>query len=255
MGKLKERWADLEEGWSIYDKVDKEPEELALWTKAKQILPAWKKAHEALVAELSQVNVDRLDPSRRPLSRSRIPWSISTRPAISLLATAVTPSTSLMEEMDQIFEMADKLADARTPRPQRPPAKLKIVSVVVVLLAIVISMIFGFLIARSIAQPMAKGVQLAEEVAKGDFSARLNMKRKDEIGQLAVALDGMADSLARQANVAEEIARGNLAVEVKLSSEKDQLGQALSNMVEKTARGDRPGYAARSRMSPPVPRR
>jgi methyl-accepting chemotaxis protein len=97
----------------------------------------------------------------------------------------------------------------------------------------IIAFVLGFMISRSISAPMAKGVQLAEEVAKGDFSTRLNMARKDEIGQLAMALDGMAESLARQAAVAEEISKGNLGVDVALSSEKDQLGRALDNMVKK----------------------
>ena len=127
----------------------------------------------------------------------------------------------LMDQMDQVFEMADKLADARSTEAQASAAQLKMVAVVVVLVAIVISLVFGFLIARSIARPMALGVQLAEEVARGDFSTRLNMQRADEIGQLAMALDGMADSLTRQASVAEEIAGGNLLIEVKLASEKD----------------------------------
>jgi methyl-accepting chemotaxis protein len=97
----------------------------------------------------------------------------------------------------------------------------------------IIAFMLGFMISRSISVPMAKGVQLAEEVAKGDFSTRLNMERKDEIGQLAMALDGMAESLARQAAVAEEISKGNLGVDVRLSSERDQLGRALDNMVKK----------------------
>ncbi len=53
---------------------------------------------------------------------------------------------------------------------------------------------------------------------------RLNMDRLDEIGVLAKALDGMADNLARNAEVAEQIADGNLNVDVQLASEKDQLG-------------------------------
>ncbi|MBE0501279.1 MAG: HAMP domain-containing protein [Desulfuromonadales bacterium] len=137
-----------------------------------------------------------------------------------------------MEEMDQIFEMADQLADARTIEAVASAGKLKTVALIVVLIAIVISMFFGYMIARSIALPMAIGVQLAEEVAKGDFSTRMNMKRRDEIGQLALALDSMAESLGRQADVAEDISKGNLNAEVKLSSEKDQLGTSLKKMVE-----------------------
>jgi len=232
MGKLKERWADLEEGWNIYEKVDKEPEEQALWNKAKKLLPDWKTAHENLVAELSQVTSDRLDVITLT-DADRDSLAHLNRAGDIAFGDSREAFNSLMTEMDQIFEMADKLADARTAEAEATASRLKLIAVVVVLLAIAISMAFGFLIARSIAQPMAMGVQLAERVAKGDFTARLNMKRSDEIGQLAIALDGMADSLARQADVAEEIAGGNLLVDVQLSSEKDQLGKALDNMAGK----------------------
>ena len=100
------------------------------------------------------------------------------------------------------------------------------------LLCTLVAFVFAFFFARSISRPVIKGVALAEEIAKGDFSARLNLERSDEIGQLSQALDNMADSLASQADVAEEIARGNLTVKVALASEKDQLGKALQNMVQ-----------------------
>ncbi len=232
MGKLKERWADLDSGWDIFEKTDKDAEEQILWSEAKRILPQWKKAHEALVAELLQVDVNQLNVAAVTAQEQD---SLDHLNKASVIAFGDSRASfgGLMEAMDQIYALADQRADDRTVEAVATASKLKIISVVVVLLAIAISMIFGFLIARSIAQPMAKGVLLAEEVAKGDFSARLNMRRKDEIGQLAVALDSMAESLARQANVAEEIAMGNLTVDVKLSSEKDQLGRALSNMLIK----------------------
>jgi len=98
--------------------------------------------------------------------------------------------------------------------------------------AVIIGITVAFLITRSITKPIARGVNLAQEIAKGDFSMRLNMDSSDEIGVLAKALDGMADNLAQNAAVAEQIADGNLNIEVKLASDKDQLGNALQKMVE-----------------------
>ncbi|NJC89324.1 MAG: HAMP domain-containing protein [Desulfuromonas sp.] len=231
-GKLKERWDSLEEGWAIFDKVEKTPEEQTLWNKAKELLPQWRKAHEAMVAELAQVSAERLSVTAASEGERDSLGHLDKASDIAF-GDSRTAFNDLMDQMDQVYEMADKLADARATEAEALASKLKTVAVVVVLMGIIIAMAFGFLIARSISQPMAKGVQLAEEVARGDFSARLNMQRSDEIGQLALALDGMAESLARQADVAGEIAKGNLTVDVKLSSEKDQLGKALDNMVKK----------------------
>jgi len=232
MGKLKDRWKDLEEGWAIYDKVEKEPQEMALWEQARQFYPVWKKSHERIVSELNQVQSEKLnvvalsEEDQDSLNHLNAAGSIA-------FSESRAAFNELMGQMDQIFEMADQLADARTVEAGADASRLKLIAVVVVLIAIVISMAFGFFIARSIAQPMAMGVRLAEEVAKGDFSARMNMKRKDEIGQLALALDSMADSLAAQVRVANRIADGDLDVKVNLASSKDQLGTALKTMIEK----------------------
>jgi len=231
MGKLNQRWADLKEGWAIYDKVDKEPQEKVLWDKARQIFPEWERAHHSLVSELEQVHSEKLnvvttnDEDKNSLNHLNNASEIAFNQSRSAF-------NSLMEQMDQIFELADQLADARTAEATVDANRLKTLAIIVVIVAIILSMAFGYIIARSISEPMAIGVRLAEEVAKGDFSARMAMNRKDEIGQLASALDSMAESLARQAAVAEEIAQGNLDARVELASEKDQLGNSLKRMVE-----------------------
>ena len=106
------------------------------------------------------------------------------------------------------------------------------VMIVLAFLGAIIAFLLGLFLSRSISLPMAKGVALADEIAKGDFSARLKMDRKDEIGQLASALDNMADNLKKQADIAEEISKGNLTVDVQLASDKDQLGNALKQMTD-----------------------
>ncbi|WP_337906804.1 methyl-accepting chemotaxis protein [Pelovirga terrestris] len=95
----------------------------------------------------------------------------------------------------------------------------------------ILAVIISFILVRAISPPVRRGVAMAQEIAKGDFSMRLNMNRGDEIGTLAQALDDMAENLSRNADVAEQIADGNLNVEVQLASEKDQLGLALQTMV------------------------
>ena len=100
--------------------------------------------------------------------------------------------------------------------------------------ALIFGLFFAFILmlSRSIVNPILLGVQFAEEIASGDFSSRLNLQRSDELGNLTAALDQMADSLKKKADVAEEISKGNLTVQVELSSEKDQLGKALQQMTE-----------------------
>jgi len=231
MGKLKDRWSDLETGWNIYDKVEKAAEEQKIWEKAKGIMPAWKKAHEAMIAELAKVNATQLSVTATSEAEKFSMDHLNKASAIAF-GDSRTSFNDLMEEMDAVFELADKLADERTAEAEESANRLKTVAIFSVIIGIIASMAFGFFIARSISIPMAQGVAMADEIAKGDFSARLNMDRKDEIGQLANALDGMANGLKQQADIAEQISKGNLTVDVKLASDKDQLGNALKQMAE-----------------------
>ena len=148
--------------------------------------------------------------------------------------------TASMESLaNQVLELAQandaasaKHAEQVTAQISASAANSVLLVWIVSILSAIVAFVFAFFFARSISKPIGKGVALAEEIAKGDFSSRLNLKRADEIGQLSISLDRMADSLAKQADVAEEIAKGNLTVEVQLASEKDQLGSALKNMVQ-----------------------
>ncbi|MDT8441865.1 MAG: methyl-accepting chemotaxis protein [Desulfuromonadales bacterium] len=139
-----------------------------------------------------------------------------------VLASAKAVAEAGIEHTDEIADLAvAALSNAA------------MVMIIGLIIALIIGIIVAVVITRSITGPIAKGVTLAEEIAKGDFSLRLNLSRGDEIGQLATALDGMAESLAGQVKVANQIAEGNLDAKVRLASDKDQLGTALKLMVEK----------------------
>ncbi len=105
--------------------------------------------------------------------------------------------------------------------------------IIVSCISVVIGGTFAFFFSGSITRPVNLGVAMAEEVAQGMFGRRLNLKRGDEIGRLAVALDTMAESLQETADLADEIATGNLKVDLKPKSDQDQLGNAMQQMVQK----------------------
>ena len=106
-----------------------------------------------------------------------------------------------------------------------------------VLIVLGISIAFGvslsLWLAITISRGLGKAVDIANTIALGDVSRTLDIKQKDEIGQLAEAMNGMTDNLRAGVNVAERMAGGDLTVEVKVQSERDALGNALKKMVTK----------------------
>ena len=99
------------------------------------------------------------------------------------------------------------------------------------LVVTVVAIVLMLLVARSLARPILAAVDMAKTIAQGQFDKRLKYHSSDEIGQLSAALDGMADTLHAHVSVADKIAQGDLNQNVKMASDKDQLGRALDQMI------------------------
>jgi methyl-accepting chemotaxis protein len=64
------------------------------------------------------------------------------------------------------------------------------------LIGILISVGLAFVMVRAITGPVIQGVAVSKSIARGDLTQRLNMMQKDEIGQLARAMDNVATNFA-----------------------------------------------------------
>jgi len=69
------------------------------------------------------------------------------------------------------------------------------IALLAAIITISLSVGAGSMIVRGIVRPLLKGVEFAKSVAAGDLTQTLNVDRRDEIGQLAVALGQMVRQL------------------------------------------------------------
>jgi len=124
--------------------------------------------------------------------------------------------------------MAEESAEARQEGSRAITMLLGLVG-----LSLVIAVVAAFWIALNISRALALAVGLADAVAVGDLSHKIDSSSNDEIGDLIKSLNTMTKNLNQTAALANEIAQGNLMVEAKPLSDKDTLGLALERMVEK----------------------
>lgn len=99
--------------------------------------------------------------------------------------------------------------------------------------AILIGALTAFWLTRSITKPLSKGVEAAEKLSLGDLDSHIEIDRNDETGHLLMSMKKMIENLSTTVGVAKQIAEGDLTAKVKILSDKDTLGQALSIMVER----------------------
>ncbi|GAB2943459.1 methyl-accepting chemotaxis protein [Aquaspirillum soli] len=95
----------------------------------------------------------------------------------------------------------------------------RLILIALVVAALLLSGLIAWLITRSITQPTAKLLELAQDMSAGNFSREVDTSRKDEIGTLAQAFAALRQSINNMKEDAMSLSRA--AVEGKLSTRAD----------------------------------
>ncbi|MBX5042439.1 methyl-accepting chemotaxis protein [Rhizobium lentis] len=85
----------------------------------------------------------------------------------------------------------------------------------------------------NISRGLMRAVNLADAVSIGDLEQKIEHKSNDEIRDLVNSMSRMTANLRNTATIANQISNGDLMVSPKPLSEKDTLGIALEQMVER----------------------
>lgn len=96
------------------------------------------------------------------------------------------------------------------------------------IIAIILSILFAFIITKGIVNPIKKSVLFANEISKGNLTATIDINQKDEVGILVGALKDMAENLS---NIVANIQSGTNQINVasqEMSSTSQQLSQGAN---------------------------
>ena len=94
-------------------------------------------------------------------------------------------------------------------------------------MSLVITIILGILVARTITRPISDMRKQAQAMAKGNFSRKVRVYGTDEIGQLAIAFNHLTNRLQEAQSTTE--------------AERRKLASVLSNMTDGVIATDRKG--------------
>lgn len=102
--------------------------------------------------------------------------------------------------------------------------------IILAIAGFIISIGLGLFIANTIKRPVAKVLNMAQELLKGHVKARANYSSKDEIGEMAATLDKFAGQLDGFAGMLNQLADGDVSVSLPPKDKDDLLTPALNNI-------------------------
>ncbi|MDM8548873.1 methyl-accepting chemotaxis protein [Desulfobacterales bacterium HSG2] len=109
-------------------------------------------------------------------------------------------------------------------------SKLMLKMIVIGIICVLVALTVLWFIAAGIAGPISKVVEIADAIADGDFSQRLNMTGRDEIGSMARALDNSCKKLSEMLNGIRDSADMLAASSGELSAVSGQMSSSAGEM-------------------------
>jgi methyl-accepting chemotaxis protein len=146
-------------------------------------------------------------------------------------------ASSWVKTATEFLDSADaenkKLLDERRKSDETAATATIVIALISTLVALCLGVVIAYSTAKSITGSLASLINVAEQIGNaGDLEHEIDIKRDDEIGQLARTFANMVVYLKEMATVSESIAGGDLAVEVQPRSKNDTLGNAFARMIE-----------------------
>jgi methyl-accepting chemotaxis protein len=135
------------------------------------------------------------------------------------------------EANDVLVTAEQKVVDRLTQRSEAVEASAKRLVIALLAFALLAAAAIAFFVVRGIMRGVRQVLVAAEGIAEGDLDQHVDVKSRDEIGQMGAAFGRMVSYLHDSAGLAARVADGDLTVEVTPCSSRDVLGNAFARMV------------------------
>lgn len=104
-------------------------------------------------------------------------------------------SARTYELLDELIALTAEGARAAVFAAEAQVGRASLLVIGGMLSGLVLAILLGLILTRSITAPLGQALAMIEDLAAGRLGRRLNMRRKDEIGRMAQAMDGFAENL------------------------------------------------------------
>ena len=151
--------------------------------------------------------------------------------ALARIATTGAAGMASQAEQDALEKLHDmtiedgqELSEANHNQTNNTVTTMTVLMVIGVLMALSL----GFLLSTVISRLLKKAEYMIKEMRLGHLGARLNMDSRDEIGQMAMAMDGLADDLQNVVIATmNQISEGDVSAMIEVKDDRDEISPAL----------------------------
>jgi methyl-accepting chemotaxis protein len=162
---------------------------------------------------------------------------------IAEFAQAISGTESAAAEL---LEGANQRIDALKPALKANTRQVVLMLAAVTTLAVVLAALIAVLISRSVTVPVARAVRVAEALAQGDLTMKIESRAGDEVGRLIQALRGTVTQLASMlgriketsdmvGTASRELAQGNADLSNRTEEQASALEESSASMQQMTA--------------------
>ncbi len=144
----------------------------------------------------------------------------------------------LSASLSRLVQVNNDGAIAASAEGDRVYASARIAIVGVLIVALVLGLFMAWYVSRIISRPLKQAAELAQRLAEGDLTARLEVSSRDETGQLVGAMQNMVGKLSRIIGEVRHAADGLASASEEVSATAQSMSQATSEQaasVEETS--------------------
>jgi methyl-accepting chemotaxis protein len=210
--------ARLDEYGKLYHSDLDKAKPLLQTDKGKQLMASAEKTmdeYQAVVAKVAALaKADALQEKR-----DSVALSMGTgREKIDAVRDTLSTMTKMKEQLAK--EYADETAQVYQSN--------RLLLIMIVVGSALFGIALGVIISRAISNPLKRGVEFAMAVADGDLNQTIDLDRKDEVGQLAGALNAMVRKLREVVGEVQSGSQNVASGAEQLSASSESLSQGAS---------------------------
>jgi len=138
------------------------------------------------------------------------------------------------ELIDKLVELKESQAKLTTEADDKAAERAILFMTVLVLVGVLLAIGLGLFISRTITRPLGEAVSVANALADGNLGVSVDVKSKDETGQLMAALQNMVQNLRDMITRTMDISAGIAAASNQLHSTSAQIATGAEEVAAQT---------------------